>query len=812
MEQDTLRSLRPHQWEAVEALCKTLAEAERATAVMACGTGKTRVGAEVAHLLARSGTGRALVVVPTLELISQTMREWADHLGRPALGTVIAVCSDREVLSARRTGLDLADAAVTGDPVRLAQMAGGPGPVTVACTYQSLGILADAHAHGLLRLDIAVVDEAHRSAGAAGKPWALIHDADAIRADRRLYLTATPRIVTGGDDVVSMSDERVYGPIAHRLPFATAIDLGLLARYRVVVAVVTDQEVRNLLTQDDAYLQMGDAAVTAHMLATQLAILRAAHQHAVSRMITFHARIQDAKWFAIFLRHAYTLLPPDERPASLWASYVHGQQTPGHRRDILNKLADGDGRGLTVISNAKVLSEGVDVPAIDGVSFVDPRGTIDTIQAVGRALRRGDPRTPKTASIIVPVLLGPGQDPESGLGSSVFDKVWQTVRALAALDGALASQLDTARRSLANPTTDAELTGTAGDLPDWITFSGVPVPPSFARAVAVRTVRMTTSSWPEYAQAVRSYREQHGDLLVSHNHRTATGLALGMWIKSLRQRYHAGILAADRIQEMDGLGMVWDVADHKLDHFVRELRAFKAEHGHLRIPFDYVVSREGERPYKLGNIAGRMRTKHARDALEPGELEALDAEGFIWNIRTTEWDQLLKDLAAFRDQNGHLLVPHGHTVEGRNVARSVESIRRGSVQVTDQRHAQLDALGFIWESPWEYLWKLNLEALRAFKAEHGHLRVPPSLVVRVGTITLRPNGWLKSRRIEYRRGKLSFHREKQLRDLGVDFNPGRGNGSSSGKRHGRGRNDGPPSGPVPDTGQTPAEKRRGQGE
>ncbi|WP_119582656.1 DEAD/DEAH box helicase family protein, partial [Streptomyces europaeiscabiei] len=192
----------PHQQEAVDVLTKTLIDSSRVTAVMACGTGKTRVGAEVAGQVAEIGSRRRLVVVPTLELVRQTMMEWAHQLGRHRLGRIIAVCSDREVLSAHRTGLQdeltSTEAQVANDAAKLAALAKDPGPLTIACTYASLHILAQAQAHHRMAPpDIAVIDEAHRTAGAATKAWAAIHYDDIITARRRLYLTATPRILDG---------------------------------------------------------------------------------------------------------------------------------------------------------------------------------------------------------------------------------------------------------------------------------------------------------------------------------------------------------------------------------------------------------------------------------------------------------------------------------------------------------------------------------------------------------------------------------------------------------------------------------------
>ncbi|MEV0934290.1 Helicase associated domain protein [Streptomyces phaeochromogenes] len=762
------RVLFPHQNEAVDATCKVLANTSRTTGVLPCGTGKTRVGAEVAHRIAAAGQGQRLVVVPTLELVHQTMREWADHLGRPSLGRIVAVCSDKEILSARRSGLQAqtADTAVTVDPAHLARLTSTAGQATIACTYASLGVLAEAQArHGLPAPDVAVIDEAHRTAGAAGKSWAAIHYDDVVAAGRRLYLTATPRVVTGDqDDVISMSDERLYGPVAYRMSFATAIQLGLLANYRLVVPVVTSEQVRALLGKADAYLKVGNAGIAASMLATQLAVLRAAREHGIRRMITYHRSVQEARWFATLLPHTHALLDADERPASVWATWVSGYQCSSERRSAMGRLG-GEDDGLVVVSNAKVLSEGVDVPAVDAVCFFNPRGMIGTIQGTGRALRRGDRSKPKTASIIVPVVLDPGQDPETGLASSAFGTVWQTVRALASHDDTLSLELESARRSLAEPQPSARY-GASGELPDWLSITGVPVPEGFTQAVTVRTVRMATGSWPEYIRAAELYRDEYGDLLIPYDHRTPTGLGLGTWINNVRSRYREGVLTAEQIQEMEALGMVWKVRDHELQQLIRELRAFKEEHGHLVIPNDYEVQQDGL-PYKLGQIASTLRYRHARKEVDSAKRQALDAEGFIWDLEAHTWSLFLADLSEFKQHHGHLDVPQKCVMHGREVGMKVNSCRHRRSQLTETEQAQLDEIGFVWDSL-QFRYDMHIQALKDFKAEHGHLHIPRTLVV-TSPITMRPSHWLNTRVQEFRKGKLSDARITQLLELGVQL-------------------------------------------
>lgn len=768
------RDLFPHQLEATDQAIKVLASSPRATVVLPCGTGKTLVGAEVAHRIAAAGRSRRLVIVPTLELVHQTMREWVDHLGRPELGRIIAVCSDKEILSARRGHQQerTTDTAVTCDPARLAQLVTTTGPTTIACTYASLGVLAEAQArHGLPAPDIAVVDEAHRTAGPAAKAWAAIHHDEIITAGTRLYLTATPRILDDDrDDMISMSDETVFGPLAYRMSFATAIELDLLAAYRLVVPVVTGTQVQALTNQADSYLKIGNTGVAASMLATQLALLRAAHEHGIRRMITFHRSVQDAKWFSTLLPHAYTLLTPGERPDGLWTDFVHGDQPSGERRRALDRLA-GDSQGLGVLSCARVLTEGVDIPAVDAVCFFGTRGTIDTIQCSGRALRRGDPSVPKTASLIVPVVLDPGQDPETALSSSSFAPVWQTVRALASHDDRLATQLEAARRDLAE---HRPRTGQASTLPDWLSITGIPVPEAFARAVSARTVRMTTRSWTEYHRAAELFHAEEGHLCIPRDHITPTGLKLGNWTFLLRHRYNQGTLQPDQIQQMNDLDMIWSLHKYQLALLIQDLREFKRQHGHLRVPSSYTSTRADGTAFQLGATCKTLRSAYKKGEVHEHKIQALNAEGFIWTYENQQelWDQFISDLIHFKESSGHLAVPHDYVANGRSVGSKAKNIRSGSHALTEKQREQLDALEFVWDSRRHRL-ALHLQALKEFKEEYGQA------YVKRGYVTSPPSNiqlgkWFHSCLTHYRNGRLSPELAQQLRDLGVDLDYRRG--------------------------------------
>ncbi|MDF5756575.1 DEAD/DEAH box helicase [Spongiactinospora sp. TRM90649] len=754
-------SLWPHQRDAANATVDALTTGGRATVVMPCGTGKTRTGAAIAaRLLADHATARVLIVAPFLELITQTIAEWRRLDGQPRWDRIIACCSDPSV--ARSQALHGEDEIVTSEPQRLAHLAAAPGRTLVAVTYHSLHVVAEAHGrHAAPSWDLILIDEAHRSVGRAAKPWAVIHDDDRIPSARRLYMTATPKVLlTSGDDVVSMDDKEVFGPRVYQMSFGEARKGGLLADYRVIAPIITDEQVRAAaqMPRPAEFYQSGRSALSPAVLATQIAVLRAAHQYDIRRLITFHNLVTNAKHFAGTLPHAQSLLDPGER-TDLCVDHVHGTQSLAQRRAALDRLREDD-EDLVVISNARVLGEGIDVPAVDAVAFIDSRNSpIDTIQAIGRALRRGARPGPKTASVIIPVILGPGDDPETALQASAYAPLWQIVRALATHDEDLTVRLTEQRRNIGGDQTLSY----SMKIPEWLHISGVPVPDGFASAITVQTVRCATSSWEEKYGACSAYYAKHGDLLVPHDYRTADDEDLGGFIHRQRTEYQNGVLSAGRIALLEAIGMVWRPNQHKRDQLLAELRAFHAEHKHLRIPRDYKTSNG----FPLGRAYTNLRFRRRQTALDPEYVAALEEIGVIFEVEQ-KWKQFVADLKDFRRDHGHLDVPQEYlTSTKRRLGRQVNRLRRDRREgnLSQAKITTLDRLGFIWSAR-DTRWYRNLSLLLL----HGSRDGQPTWVKQSFTT---PDGdrigtWFHNQLEIARRGQQPTERVKALRAAGVD--------------------------------------------
>ncbi|CAM5388337.1 hypothetical protein STANM309S_00628 [Streptomyces tanashiensis] len=294
----------------------------------------------------------------------------------------------------------------TTNPVQLA-LWHSTGPVTIYATYASLGVLVEAFegAYGqkLAPVDLAVVDEAHRTSGSMGKAWADIHDQTKIPAHRRLYLTATPRIweerlnreVAEGvrdplprEMAASMDDEKVFGPVLYKLSLASAVSRKLLARYQIIVLELQDPVVtpERLMGEE----RHSEEVRGQRLGALQAALLHTMEQHNLQTCITFHHRTIEAAAYAEGLECVAKRLhvdQPERYPAEIWADWLCGEHVPERRREVLGKF--GSTARRAVLSNCRVLGEGVDIRAVDSVALLDPKGAPhDIVQAIGRALRQ----------------------------------------------------------------------------------------------------------------------------------------------------------------------------------------------------------------------------------------------------------------------------------------------------------------------------------------------------------------------------------------------------------------------------------------
>lgn len=468
------KQTRGHQTEALEDVLKGFESHDRGKLIMACGTGKTYTSLLIAQEIVRPG-GHVLFLVPSIALLSQTLRAWTADASVPL--RCFAVCSDTkashseediriyELAYPATTHADKLSKSMvmTQDDTRL---------TVVFSTYQSIDVVHEAHKQAGITFDLVISDEAHRTAGYTPpgedhSAFVRVHDPEYIRANKRLYMTATPRIYAEktkakaentGVQVFSMDQVATFGPEFHRLRFDQAVKRDLLSDYKVLVIAVDEHYINQALnariSDKSDELNLPDAAkivgcwngLGKHMVEQDGGDL-SVDPKPMRTAIAFAGTIQYSKLLSSeFQRIADDLGPQADYLPRLEARHVDGSMNIAERNARITWLKENIGieeSMCRILTNARCLSEGVDVPALDAAIFLNPRDSVvDVVQSVGRVMRKAPGK--KYGYVILPIPVRMNASPENALDDNKkYRVVWQVLNALRAHDDRLDKQFAT---------------------------------------------------------------------------------------------------------------------------------------------------------------------------------------------------------------------------------------------------------------------------------------------------------------------------------------------------------------------------------
>ncbi|MHA6757269.1 helicase associated domain-containing protein [Streptacidiphilus sp. PAMC 29251] len=841
--------LRRHQVEAITPLVHELSVGAggeippgglRTQFLSPCGSGKTFASTNVARKVVRAG--RLLNWSPSLDLLSQTVSVWIDA-GFPP-DKMVAVCS--------LSPADVSGVRCTTSPPRLALWLQEMGQEAIVfSTYASLAVLIEIHEGTaclppVIPWNLMIMDEAHRTSGFIGKAWAAVHSDQLIPSERRLYMTATARIWDDSAAVkprpgryvpltrklsASMDDVILFGNIGHKLSLADAIERELLANYEIVCLEIRDQVLYEQLSKplsDDE--EERDEVREARLAAMQVALLRAMAERGIERVLTFHHRTKEAERFAETLsaRAAeWAADDPTSAPGDVWADWLYGEHEPSYRRAVLQEFAELPPGASAVLSNVRVLAEGVDLSA-DAVLFADPRSSVvDTVQIMGRALRQQRPGMGKIASLLVPIFLpAKAADDEDLLSSRAWDPLVKILQALRSHDEDAVEQLAipqqnsrgahilapsglvdeddalvvdaalmaaaTVAEELGGHQVPAKVTELAPDMP------GVTPPPTkpargpqlrfaddrfsaadVALMVSLRVIVPEHQSWLRGLAALRRWKAQHGHVLVPVTAMDDSGRwPLGRFVADQRVEYWAGRLDPLRAQLLADLGMVWSVNDHSWVQGVAFAKKWAEIHGNLCAPVSAVLEN-----YALGRWLATARAQALLPLTDLGsmpqsrrdELAAIDpfwcpAWGVVWQRM---YGVLVQHLAA----GGTLAVEDGRLIEGEDLGRWLRRQAELWGELDPEQVALLEGVGLqappvVKTRPVRVSnaqrYARGVAAARLFFEREGHLRVPRAHeeTLEDGTV-VRLGDWRKN--VRSNRAGLTVEQVRELEAVGMDW-------------------------------------------
>ncbi len=681
----------PHQNEALENILSGLKQGNRATAIMACGTGKTLVALWTAE---RFGARSVLVLLPSLSLVRQTLHEWNRETSWPEYAS-LCVCSDPTVendkddLIVKQSDLDFP---VTTDSaiVRKFLSHNFPGVKVVFSTYQSAKVVAEAM-NGNDSVDLGIFDEAHKTAGRTATRFGFALNDENLPIQKRLFMTATPRHYDvnkrdkEGDAkvVFSMDVPEIYGPTVHKLYFSEAAQRDIICDYKVVISIVTSEMVSEEVLRRGEVLVEGDL-VKATQVANQIALHKAVQEYHVKKVFTFHSAVKAAQSFTGEGGEGIKSHLKDFK-----TYHVNGKMKTSERECHMNEFKKS---GKGVISNARCLTEGVDVPAVDMVAFMSPKKSrVDIVQAVGRAMRKESNKT--VGYVLVPLFLkqAEGESIEDALARTRFDDIWLVLEAMKEQDAELA---DIIRQMRENQGRTGECDG--DHFREKVEILGPGIALEFLRGVIIASiVDKLGITWDERFGELKKYKEQFGHCNVpifwSEN------LKLGYWVDKQRENEIKNKLTEVRISKLENIGFDWDPTSTRWNEVYTALRVFKEKYGHCNVPLDVTAYKE------LGNwVRAQRQAKRYRDnrALNEEQIKRLDSIGFDWGrnrLTLTHWEKQYAMLLKFKEKHGHCNVPvfWSENLElGYWVYDQRENKKKS--KLTEEQIKRLKSIGFEW--------------------------------------------------------------------------------------------------------------------
>ena len=430
------RKPRPHQRQAIKDSKRYFIKNKesRGKLIMPCATGKSLTAFWIAESLEAK---KIIVAVPSLSLIKQSLNDWTkEYLAYGVVPEWLCVCSDE---STGKVDIDefITDTYDLGIPTTTKKQEivkflkqRTLSPKIIFTTYQSSPRLAAAAREARTNFDLAILDEAHKTVGIKSKTFSTLLFEEKIKVKKRLFMTATERVLRGkNDEVASMDNPSIYGGSVYTMTFKDAIDQNIISDYKILTIAVSDSEVSNLI-ENNRYLSSDidkSNESSAQYLASGIALKKTYKKHKIKHAISFHRSIAQAKQFQAQqdeLNKVQSLRPKVEN------LHISSKKSASERVELIKEFTQFD---RSLITNARCLTEGVDVPAIDCVMFVDPKhSTIDIVQAAGRALRKYEGK--EFGFILLPIVVPEGMDIEDFAGTTAFRNIAKIIAALSSQD------------------------------------------------------------------------------------------------------------------------------------------------------------------------------------------------------------------------------------------------------------------------------------------------------------------------------------------------------------------------------------------
>lgn len=738
----------PHQETAIQECVQWFTEGEesRGQLILPCGAGKTFTALWIKERIESKNT---LVLVPSLALLRQIKNEWSKQ--RKSVYQYLCVCSetdiDKEATDSLVTHTYEVDTRVTTNAEHVNSFLSKPfDEKVIFSTYHSLPVIAEAIKDSNFEFDLTFCDEAHKTAGVGKNKFSLVHDNNLVPSKYRLYATATPRIVKEtlkkklGDDLkyaYDMNDPNTFGHEFHRMTFKDAIEQDILVDYKIVAIGVNSDELKDYIEQR----RFVDKKLSIDELANNYALEHVMKKYNANHGLTFHSRVKLAQEFA-------------DRHGQLFTSTktfsVNGEQPTSYRNLVLEEFKNSE---KAIVSNARCLTEGVDVPTIDLVYFCDPKNSkVDIVQAVGRALRKKEGK--KLGLIVVPIYHSKKNEVENSISTGSFKNLLQVIRSLCDQDERLQDEINflaLGKGKRKSKKIDIISSGFIEEQ-DKIILEGFEE--KLKNSLFDQIIEKTSNNWDLWYLNLKNYLEANKDYPSKKDDKD-----LYNWIANQRNRKKNGTLKNEELRKLNAIGFVWNVVEWKWKRMFSVFQEYSTEN--VFPPCKGIDDDELVKWYKYQHSC--IRDDKIISPEQKKRFLAIDNK-FEGPSSRKKWIEPYRELVNFRLEN-----PDKWPQYERDNTKSIESKLYIFCQTMRKRYREND-LGNYW---FEKMTSIDFNFEGKTDNWTQYWQEIKNLLENRNSISVEEIGnnaysWILRHRKKYDEGKLSEYHTKKIEELNLD--------------------------------------------
>lgn len=736
---------KPHQQEAIKECIDFFGIEDRGQLILPCGAGKTYTALWIKEGLKSKNS---LILVPSLALLRQIKNEWANQ--RKTTYQYLCVCSESDI-DKDATDSVVAhpyeiDTRVTTDQFKIKNfLESDCEEKVIFSTYHSLQAISEAITNTDYEFDFIFCDEAHKTAGVGMNKFSLVHDNDKIPSKRRLYATATPRIVKEslkkklGHDLkyaYDMNDPETFGHEFYRMTFKDAIEQDILVDYKIVAVGVNNEELKEYIDQR----QFIDAKLSIDELANNYALAHIMKKYNANHGLTFHSRVKLASEFA----ERHSELFPD---TSTFA--VSGEQPTSQRNIILNDFKNSE---KAIVSNARCLTEGVDVPTIDLVYFCDPKNSkVDIVQAVGRALRKKEGK--KIGLVVVPIYHTKRLEVEDSISSGSYKNLLQVIRSICDQDERLQDEINSLAYGKGRRSSRIDIvSGSFIEEQDTILLEGFEE--KLRNSLFDQIVDKTSNNWDLWFLKLKEFLEENTEYPTQKSDKD-----LYQWVAQQMNRKKNGVLKNEEIRKLNLINFAWNIVEWKWN---KQFEIFK----HYAESNDFPPCKgiDDDELVKWYN--------YQKNCIKEGKIISdyqkskflLVDKNFKGPANRKKWILFYDELVKFRAEN-----PESWPTYDRKNSKSPESLLGVFCQQMRKRYRD-NELGDYWLDKMVNIsfnfeghldnWTLNFNKAKAL--------IDQKLSVSVSDIGANLSAWIYNQRKKLDEKKLTLDQSEKIKSLELD--------------------------------------------